>query len=104
MRSKQSIADGLSSRHNRERRTVEVLLDGETIGSIVSYGDRNAMADRRRSTFPKTVYRADALFDGHRLSFEGQSVRSVLAKLADGIHKAQRPRSAMQEIPGIRKP
>lgn len=90
MRSKQSIVDALEARYNGERQSTEILLDGEVVGRIVSYGDRNAMADRRRTTFPKTVYRADANVDGNSHSFEGKSPRSALNKLADGIHKSQR--------------
>jgi hypothetical protein len=104
LRSKQSIVDGLTSNYSREHRRTEILLDDEVIGGIVSYGDRNAMADRRRTTFPKTVYRADATFEGHRHSFEGTSIKSALNKLADGIHKAQRHRIEEPEAPRLKGP
>jgi hypothetical protein len=81
--SKAGVLERLTTKYDRQSGTA-ILLDGERIGSMVSFGRRSSP-----SASPRTVY-ASRIYQGARIEAEGANPRSVLAKVAAEVSRAMR--------------
>ncbi|MCZ7862405.1 hypothetical protein O9X98_13610 [Agrobacterium salinitolerans] len=84
-----AIRDGLKTKWDSPSRETKILLDGERIGRVVTYGKKDTMRVSKTGLRP-TVYRGWASLNDHTFNIEASSTGSLLNKLAVEISRALR--------------
>lgn len=83
------IRDALEARYDKVSRTTRVLLGGEDVGQVVTYGKKDMLKVPRNGLRP-TVFNGRVNIDGIRISVEASSQGSMLNALATQIGKTLR--------------
>jgi hypothetical protein len=84
-----AIRESLKTQYDKSSMTTQILLDGEVIGQVVTYGKKNSLRPSM-SGLRATVYNGRVSVNGHTLSVEGSKTVSMLNALAGQLGRALR--------------
>jgi hypothetical protein len=84
-----AIRDLLKTKWDSPSRETKILLDGERIGRVVTYGKKDMLRVSKTGLRP-TVFNGRVTVNGHDFSIEASSTSSMLNALATKISQAVR--------------